>query len=86
MSCSYQGRVSNVEVLTDNKDNPWQLLSSWQKTLWQHHKLFQDAENCHTLALTALADGVDAATAQGAALLTWRAQVRDNWCDGRRRP
>jgi hypothetical protein len=48
--------------------------------------LFQDAENCHTLALTALADGVDAATAQGAALLTWRAQVRDNWCDGRRRP
>lgn len=43
MNRIYQGRVSNVEISTGNKDKPWQPLDDWQSVLWQHHELFQDA-------------------------------------------
>ncbi|HEX5221792.1 MAG TPA: hypothetical protein VFZ59_19665 [Verrucomicrobiae bacterium] len=53
MNRIYQGRVSNVEILSGNKDNPWQPFDpdpkvarqKWQEALWQHHQLFQDALN-----------------------------------------
>src|SRR5690606_14413074 len=60
-------------------------LSNWQDALWKHHELFQDAVNYYTLALAALVEGLTPDTAQGAAALAWRAQVRENWLDGRRR-
>ncbi len=88
MNRIYQGRVSYVEIL-DGKDEQgkakWKKLDSWQSVLWQHHELFQDAVNYYTLALAALAEGVSADTAQSAAVLAWRNEVRKNWCDGRRR-
>ena len=44
MNCIYQGRVSKVEI-PGNKENPWQPHPEWQKKLWRHHKIFQDAVN-----------------------------------------
>jgi hypothetical protein len=85
MNRIYQGRVSSVQIPKPGEKNKWHDLPNWQDALWQHHELFQDAVNYYTLALAALAEGLTPDTAQGAAALAWRAQVRENWLDGRRR-
>lgn len=85
MNRIYQGRVTSVEVLKSGTKNEWEPLPDWQSALWQHHELFQDAVNYYTLALAALAEGLTRDTAQGAAALAWREQVRENWLDGRRK-
>lgn len=85
MNRIYQGRVSSVQIPKPGVKNEWEPLPNWQDALWQHHELFQDAVNYYTLALAALAEGLTPDTAQGAAALAWRAQVRENWRDGRRR-
>ena len=51
MNRIYQGRVSKVEILTGDKENPWQPLENWQDILWHHHQLFQDAVNYYIVAL-----------------------------------
>jgi len=85
MNRIYQGRVTSVEVLKSGTKNEWEPLPDWQGALWQHHELFQDAVNYYTLALAAMAEGLTRDTAQGAAALAWREQVRENWLDGRRK-
>lgn len=85
MNRIYQGRVSSVQIPRPGVKNEWDPLPDWQDALWKHHELFQDAVNYYTLALAALAEGLTPDTAQGAAALAWRAQVRENWLDGRRR-
>lgn len=97
MNRIYQGRVTRVERLKvgakGNRLEDWEEFDSdpkrarnrWDTALWEHHELFQDAVNYYTLALAAMAEGVNPDTAQGQAALAWRAQVRDNWLDGRRK-
>jgi len=61
MNRIYQGRVSNVEI-PGNKETPWLPYDSdpkiarekWQKSLAEHHQLFQDAVNYHICALASL--------------------------------
>lgn len=76
MNRIYQGRGTRVEILTGKKAEP-QSLDGWQEKLWRHHELFQDVVNHYTLALAAMAEGVNGDTAPGAAVLAWRAQVRE---------
>lgn len=93
MNRIYQGRVSNVQIPSGNKDNPWQPFDpdpkvarqKWQDALWQHHELFQDAVNYYTLALAAMAADLKPDTPKGKAALAWREQVRENWLDGFRK-
>lgn len=68
MNRIYQGKVTNVELANPDKKapkekkwlpfdpNPKTAREKWQKALWQHHELFQDAVNCYLVALGALAD------------------------------
>lgn len=64
MNRIYQGRVCNVEILTSDKESPWQPFdpdpkkarTKWQDALWQHHELFQDAVNYYTFAIVALGE------------------------------
>ncbi|MDD4933755.1 MAG: type V CRISPR-associated protein Cas12b, partial [Methylacidiphilaceae bacterium] len=57
----YQGIVTKMEwVKEDNKpqpfsDDPKEAREQWQKALWEHHELFQDAVNYYLIALLALA-------------------------------
>jgi len=57
MNRIYQGRVCKIEM-PDGKDeqgNPrWKPLNDWEKVLWQHHELFQDAVNYYIVALASL--------------------------------
>jgi hypothetical protein len=85
MNRIYQGRVTSVEIPKPGTKNEWVSLPDWQGALWQHHELFQDAVNYYTLALAALAEGLTRDTAQGAAALAWREQVRENWLNGWRK-
>jgi len=85
MNRIYQGRVSNVEIPTGNKDEPWQPLDDWQSALWQHHELFQDAVNYYTLALAAMAAGVEGDSKQSHALREWAARVKETWQSANRK-
>lgn len=74
MNRIYQGRVTNVrrpkaeESAAENSPRKarkntapaWEDLPEWEKKLWQHHELFQDAVNYYTLALVALGEGLPA--------------------------
>lgn len=79
MNRIYQGRVSKVEIFTHKDDNPWQPLDNWQAVLWQHHMLFQDAVNYYTLALAAMATGVQGDNPQASALRGWVKKVQETW-------
>jgi hypothetical protein len=62
MNRIYQGKVTAVEIPDgkDEQDKPkWKKLDDWQPLLWQHHELFQDAVNYYTLALAAMAAGLE---------------------------
>lgn len=94
MNRIYQGRVVKVEKLkTGRSADDWEPFDpdrkiareKWQEALWRHHEMFQDAVNYYTLALAAMAEGVDKSTPEGKALADWRAQVKENWLDGRRK-
>ncbi len=54
MNRIYQGRVTKVEIFNGRNAEP-QPLDNWEKRLWQHHELFQDAVNYYTVCLLALA-------------------------------
>jgi hypothetical protein len=88
MNRIYQGRVTAVEI-PDGKDeqgNPkWKKLDDWQSVLWQHHELFQDAVNYYTLALAAMAAGVEGEEKQVHALRGWVAKVKETWQKARRK-
>jgi hypothetical protein len=98
MNRIYQGRVSKVEISTilsastgeRNKGevsnpSPWQPLPNWQDILWQHHELFQDAVNYYTLALAAMALGVEGEDKQAHALREWTAKVKETWQSANRK-
>lgn len=88
MNRIYQGKVATVDIVDgDSEDDEikWKALHGWSTLLWQHHELFHDAVNYYTLALAALAEGVQSNSAKGKAVIAWRDQVRENWLDGRRR-
>ena len=90
MNRIYQGRVSDAEI-ADGKNwkpfaaEPKTARAAWERALWEHHELFQDAVNYYTLALAALAEGLTAATEQGKAALAWREQVRGKWTRAQRK-
>jgi len=94
----YQGRVIEVEILKPGSKNEWVSLvpgdtpearsanrHAWQVVLWQHHELFQDAVNYYTLALAAMAMGVDSETPEAKALRGWAAKVRETWQTAKRK-
>ena len=56
MNRIYQGRVTAVEIATEDEKHPWEKLTDWENALWNHHALFQDAVNYYLVALAALAD------------------------------
>ncbi len=59
MNRIYQGRVSAVEIdRGDSKQPDWHQLdkSEWERRLWHHHSVFQDAINYYLVALASLAD------------------------------
>lgn len=88
MNRIYQGKVTAVEILdgTDELGQPtWRKLNDWQAALWQHHQSFQDAVNYYTLALAAMAGGVEGNSPQANALRGWSAQVKDTWSRANRR-
>jgi hypothetical protein len=86
MNRIYQGRVSKVEIpKPGDKENSWQPLPNWQDILWQHHELFQDAVNYYTLALAAMAAGVEGNSKQDHALRGWAAKVKETWSNASRR-
>lgn len=88
MNRIYQGRVTKVE-LPDGKDEKghqkWKPLDDWQAALWRHHELFQDAVNYYTLALAAMAAGVEGKSDQVKALSQWVAKVKETWRDARKK-
>ncbi|MCC7518086.1 MAG: type V CRISPR-associated protein Cas12b [Verrucomicrobiae bacterium] len=65
MNRIYQGKVTNVKIQnglgewsefdTDSKQSK----AKWEKALWEHHELFQDAVNYYTLALAAMAGAAE---------------------------
>jgi hypothetical protein len=90
MNRIYQGRVCNAEI-ADGKNwkpfaaEPKAARAAWERALWEHHELFQDAISYFTLALAALAEGLTPATEQGKAALAWREQVRAKWTRAQRK-
>ena len=60
MNRIYQGRVSDAEI-ADGKNwkpfaaEPKAARAAWERALWEHHELFQDAVNYYTVCLLALA-------------------------------
>lgn len=54
----YQGRVAKVEIqnpdAAQRAENPWVPLVEWEKKLWNHHVLFQDAVNYYIAAIASL--------------------------------
>jgi hypothetical protein len=90
----YQGKVTGVEIYDPaNQDHPWKAFDpdpkrakgKWEDALWRHHELFQDAVNYYTLALAAMAKGLQPDSPKGKAVLAWREQVRDSWLRARRK-
>ena len=88
MNRIYQGKVTAVEIL-DGKDEQgklkWKKLDDWQSTLWQHHEFFQDGVNYYTLALAAMAAGVEGDSEQAHALRGWAAKVKETWANASRK-
>jgi hypothetical protein len=88
MNRIYQGKVTAVEI-PDGKDEQgkpkWKKLDGWQPSLWQHHELFQDAVNYYTLALAAMAAGVEGDSKQDHALRGWAAKVKETWSNASRK-
>lgn len=70
MNRIYQGRVCDAEI-ADGKNwkpfaaEPKAARAAWERALWEHHELFQDAISYYTLALAALAEGLTGTTEQG---------------------
>ena len=65
MNRIYQGRVSRAEIADGKNWKPFAAESNaaraaWERALWEHHELFQDAVNYYTLALVALGEGLPA--------------------------
>lgn len=62
MNRIYQGKVTKVEI-RDGEDTTgkpkWKPLENWPGSFWAHHELFQDAVNYYTLALAAMAQGLE---------------------------
>lgn len=58
MNRIYQGRVTKAEILKEGakgkKPEDWEPLECWNKVLWEHHELFQDAVNYYIVALASL--------------------------------
>ncbi|TAN61522.1 hypothetical protein EPN18_06570, partial [bacterium] len=81
MNRIYQGRVTKVEVADGGggwkpfDDDSKKAKEEWQGALWRHHELFQDAVNYYTLALAAMAAGVDGDSKQAHALRGWATRV-----------
>ncbi len=97
MNRIYQGKVTNVELANPDgktaKEKKWlpfdpdpkTAREKWQKTLLEHHELFQDAVNYYTLALAAMANGLKPDSPKGKAALAWCEQVRGSWLKARRK-
>jgi hypothetical protein len=88
MNRIYFGKACLVEIPHGKDDSgkpAWKKLDDWQCALWQHHELFQDAVNYYTLALAAMAAGLQADSPRGKAALAWREQVRNAWVKARRK-
>jgi hypothetical protein len=83
MNRIYQGKVTAVEI-PDGKD-AWKKLDDGESALWQHHELFQDAVNYYTLALAAMAAGVEGDSEQAHALRGWAAKVKETWSNASRK-
>ncbi len=87
----YQGKVTKVEVSDGNggwkpfDDDTKKTQKRWQEALWRHHELFQDAVNYYTLALAAMAAGLQPDSKESTAALAWREQVRESWLQARRK-
>lgn len=88
MNRIYFGKACLVEV-ANGKSDPgklaWTKRDGWQRDLWQHHEFFQDAVNYYTLALAAMAAGLQPDSPKGKAALAWREQVRSAWIKARRK-
>ena len=88
MNRIYQGKVTAVEIPEgkDEQGKPkWKKLDDWQSTLWQHHEFFQDGVNYYTLALAAMAAGVEGDSEQAHALRGWAAKVKETWANASRK-
>ncbi|MCI0541270.1 MAG: type V CRISPR-associated protein Cas12b [Verrucomicrobiales bacterium] len=87
MNRIYFGKVSAVEIPIgrDANSSTSRLLDRWDEKLWQHHELFQDAVNYYTLALAAMAAGLNPDSPKSKAALAWRAQVREAWVQAQRK-
>jgi hypothetical protein len=88
MNRIYFGKVNAVEISSGKDDSgkpTWKKLDDWQRDLWRHHELFQDAVNYYTLALAAMAAGLKADSPKCKAALAWREQVRAAWIKARRK-
>lgn len=91
MNRMYQGRVTKVEISDGNRgwkpfdDDPKKAKKKGQEALWRHHELFQDAVNYYTLALAAMAAGLQQDSKESTAALAWRDQVRESWLQARRK-
>lgn len=88
MNRIYFGKACLVEI-SDGKDDSgkpaWKKLDDWRACLWRHHEFFQDAVNYYTLALAAMAAGLQPDSPKGKAALAWREQVRSAWIKARRK-
>lgn len=98
MNRIYQGKVTNVELANPDTKAPKEkkclpfdpdpkiAREKWQKALWEHHELFQDAVNDYTPTLAAMAVGVADDSAQARALQQgWAEKVRETWASVRRK-
>lgn len=88
MNRIYFGKVNAVEIPAGKDDSgkpTWKKLDNWQRDLWRHHELFQDAVNYYALALAAMAAGLQPDSPKGKAALAWREQVRSAWIKARRK-
>jgi hypothetical protein len=88
MNRIYFGKACLVEIPSGRDDSgkpTWKKLDDWQRDLWRHHELFQDAVNYYTLALAAMAAGLQPDSPKGKAALAWREQVRSAWIKAKRK-
>ncbi|MFA5264366.1 MAG: type V CRISPR-associated protein Cas12b [Opitutaceae bacterium] len=90
MNRIYQGRVTAVELRDGSQWKPFDPAPRrnrelWSAALWGHHELFQDAVNYYTLALAAMAEGVEGDSAQAKALQGWTQKVRETWKSANRK-
>lgn len=82
----YQGRVLRADIVvspaTKKKSEELTPLPDWEKRLWDHHVIFQDATNYYLLALAALADPccVDAIQDKSIRVLEqFRSKMEEAW-------